>query len=426
MHRGITVSRILACIAILLFGMPLYAGTLRIGFACHDEAGTHRVFAESLFSYVADAVKATGLDSSFALATVRRTKETLRGKLLAERHASLAAKEGFVDAFPLGDPVVDPPETVEPAWIDLGLSDPLAKAVRSDDRIVLEYLFSVHALDMLASCSIEPFDAFVRVRLFLRSGPTDEAELLFDRIALPSVVSGLLDEARLALVTHLAKTAYGMVVMDTDAPNLTVSVDGKAVAPIQETLLLEPGTHVLQLDAYGHDPSTVSVVVESNAVQRISPDLVRSGQRPLLVTSTSRNAVISIPGEQERPLPFLWESVLVPFAIHARSNGMKEMTVQSSEEAQHLELSFEVPWMHQGSQVLRSQEAMYRSLGRTLLFGALTITIDTLAASISTNDEGMIAWQPLLLGAAGAMGVSLVDTALRLFAYYQKTKYSFP
>ena len=80
--------------------------------------------------------------------------------------------------------------------------------------------------------------------------------------------------------------------------------------------------------------------------------------------------------------------------------------------------------MDETGQVSRAQSQLYTSLGRTLLFGALAIIFDSVASSVAQQPQDLTAWQPFLLASGGALAVSAMDTGLRLFAYYQKTKYS--
>jgi hypothetical protein len=63
-------------------------------------------------------------------------------------------------------------------------------------------------------------------------------------------------------------------------------------------------------------------------------------------------------------------------------------------------------------------------LGRTLLFGAAAIIVDSISRSVASYTQDLAVWQPILLASVGALAVSSLDTGVRLFAYYQKTKYS--
>ncbi|MFA5468982.1 MAG: hypothetical protein WC224_08010, partial [Sphaerochaetaceae bacterium] len=60
------------------------------------------------------------------------------------------------------------------------------------------------------------------------------------------------------------------------------------------------------------------------------------------------------------------------------------------------------------------------ALAKSLILAASTILFDTLSHTF----QGEGAWQTLAWASVGAMAVSSYDAAYKLFAYYQKTKYS--
>lgn len=415
MRTGRTSLRILVWIMFLAIVLPLGAASLRIGFLSYDPALSGQRFSTQLLDLASRALDAHPVAAAH--------EQPMRLRIASERE--LERLRSQPDTLPGTE---SPSEEIELSidaveLVALQVSTDIAAKVIADDRIVSEYLLARNGLDMLLICAIEPFDEFLRTRLMvLRRGETTFTSL-FDRIAKPADLAGMLDQALLAISTLVHGRSLGLVSFGDMVPGLDVSVDGVRGSLVGDALLLAPGDYLLTFSAPGHEGSSRMVNSRPGAITIVNVDLPRVSGPPLLLTSRFPRAFVTIPAGPSGPLPLIWASQSAPFVIQAETGEGRPATVQVTRPTEHIELSFEVPWMDEHV-VGRYQRTLYGSLGRTLLLGAMAIVFESIESSLFSSGGGSGELQPLVLASLGAAGVSAVDTVLRLFAYYQKTKYS--
>lgn len=424
MRRGLFVSRLIACMILLLPCSAIAARQLEIGYALHDPQGLHGRFSEQLFFSAGQAVGELGHDTAFLSSMDSRVEEDARLDSLRSLHGSLDANDGLVDeSTDLPDPE-RPSMPIPTAWQAIEPLPAVASAIASEDRLVADYLIDRYGLDILLVLATERLDAFIRVRMLAYERAGIGCITFFDAIALPADLPDLRDEALLSLLGYLQGNPLGMVVLESGPPGLHVSLGGIPVRMLGTTVLLPPGSYVLALDAPGYLPAEVAVELGPNEILRKPITMTAHLGGPLLVSSAFHAATVLFSSGLSGTLPLVSDAQALPFALQASVEGMKVIRYQESEERKELRLEFDVPWMDAANQVSRAQDELYASLGRTLLMGALTIVIESLSQSVSALPEDRVWWQPFVLASGAGVAVSGVDTCLRLFAYYQKTKYS--
>lgn len=300
------------------------------------------------------------------------------------------------------------------------VQDETARALRQSDELVADFLMKREGLDVLLVCIFEPFQMLSRIRI--TEFRSDGSYLsVHEGLSLPQDSDTLRYPAVLDVISHYQEEELSLVVFDRSAPGLTIRLDGKLVEHTGNMLLLSPGEHTLEVSALGIETERVSISLQPNSIERVSLRLDEREGFALLVTSFSGTAQVSIPSYGSRQVPVIVESVKAPLVLYARDQGLTFQTLHITKPIEEITLSLQPQWMDPVQGTAREQRSMYASLGRSLLLGGLTILIDSLSRSVTSDPS---AWQPVILASAGACAVSLFDTGSRLFAYYQKTKYS--
>ena len=295
-----------------------------------------------------------------------------------------------------------------------------ADALRQSDALVADYLMKRDGLDVLLVCILEPFQMLSRLRIVeFRSDGSSLS--VHEGLSLPQDSDTLKYPALLDVVSHYLEEERSLAVFDRNAPGLTIRLDGTVVPHTRDMVLLPPGEHTLELSALGTKVEQVSLSLQPNSVERVSLRLEEATGFALLVNSFSGTAQVSIPFHGVSQVPVVADALQSPLVLHGREEGLLSQTLHIAEPIDEIVLSFQPQWMDPVQGTGREQRSMYASLGRSLLLGGLTILIDSLSRSVTSDPS---AWQPAILASAGACAVSLFDTGFRLFAYYQKTKYS--
>jgi hypothetical protein len=279
-------------------------------------------------------------------------------------------------------------------------------------------------LDVLLVCSIEPFDSFYRVRIDQYVGSESEHTRLFDAVAQPFEVYTLLPQVFLELLNYYSGTGIGLLHVSSTVPGISVAVDGKHVPLVDAFLPLSSGTYSITASAPGYADVSVIQRVENGVIGELPLSISRVDGPPVLIVSDSHVATISIPGGPTGMSPLVWNAQKTPFVLYAQEDGWRSLTMQFSEPVELIRVSHQPAWMDQTHGIGRTQSSLYGSLGRTLLFGAAAIIVDSISRSVASYTQDLAVWQPILLASVGALAVSSLDTGVRLFAYYQKTKYS--
>lgn len=416
---------------LFIFAMTILpaATPVRIGFVGIDKTRTSTNHIEKIFSLLAAQDDSDFFYEKYRALISNRIMRNQDLSNLTKRHETIEEADGNSEAFEQSKALVTPAEVNAQSsssvveWIQLDISSTLARALVIQDMTVSDYVLKSNQLDLLIICVIEPLDTLVRLRI--REFQSDGvSRILYEGIAVPSEVRTLVPEAIVTTISAYKRSSIGLLQLEQVSPGLTVAVDGEQVE-IQDTLLvLEEGTRNLVFSALGFKSRAITVEIQSESVQEVEIALSRIDGPPLLITSDSGMAEITIPYVLTKQVPVVWESQQYPFVLYAQEEGRRLLTVQHAQPVEEVNISLHPLWMVPVYGTAREQEAMYASLGRTMLLGGLTIILDSVSRSVASYTDDLRMWQPAILGAAGAMAVSLFDTGTRLFAYYQKTKYS--
>lgn len=421
MGRGGTRNLILVLV-LVLSGVPLYSQELRFGFLTVDHTGTQSNFGDRIARYVSFHLGDVLEPARFAyLGEQRITQEKLLQQLQST-HNALSTSDGYIVRKEQAE---EPDESsFSLVWETVTMAPPLSISASAGDPVVLDYIKNSLRLDVLLVCSIEPFDSLYRVRMDQYVGTGPEHARLFDALAQPFEVSELLPQVFLTLLDHYSGTGIGLVDFSSTVPGISVDVDGKHFPLVDTFLPLPGGTYSITASGPGYADVTGSQRVEAGSIVEFPLSTSEVEGPPVLVVGDSHLSEISIPGGPAGLSPLVWNAQKTPFVLYARQEGYRSLTMQFSEPVELVRISHQPVWMDQTHGIGRTQSALYGSLGRTLLFGAAAIIVDSISRSVASYTQDLVVWQPILLASVGALAVSSIDTGVRLFAYYQKTKYS--
>lgn len=422
------------CILLILFTVVttvLPAVTpVRIGLLGVDLTGTSSSHLQQIFSFVSSQDSGQFTYASYEALVENRLAKTRALDELVRNHRLIEESDG--DSLVVAErddsneeELLSQQESnnlVE--WIIIDESDPLRTALARKDGIVADYMMKAYKIDLLLVCVVEHFEPLLRLRIeeFRSDGIT---RLVYEDLVISSELATLKEPAMLAIMSAYRGSPIGMVHLNSTPPGLSVSVDGGEKQRVRDSLMvLSEGEHVLVFSAPGYEEKTQSVSVESGSVEKLKVELEKVEGPPVLITSDSGYTDITIPHVIDKQVPFIWESQHNPFVLYAIEDGKRLATYQFTEPIDEVNISLQPQWLDPVYGTARAQEDLYASLGRTLILGGLTIILDSVSRSVASYTNDLRMWQPAILGAAGAMAVSLFDTGAGLFAYYQKTKYS--
>lgn len=423
MGRGGTRNLILVLVLVLCSD-PLYSQELRFGFLTVDHTGTQSNFGDRIARYVSfhlGDVLETGRFSYLGEQRITREKQLQELQAL---HSALSTSDGYIEQTE-PDPIEEPDDSsFSVEWETITMEPPLSLSASSGDPVVLDYIKNSMRLDVLLICSIEPFNSLYRVRIDQYIGPGPEHTRLFDAVAQPFEVYALLPQVFLDLLDHYSGTGMGLVDFASTVPGISVAVDGKQFPLVDTFLPLPDGTYSITASAPGYADVSAIQRVEAGTIVEFPLSISQIDGPPVLVVSDSHLSTISIPGGPTGMSPLVWNAQKTPFVLYAEGEGQRSLTMQFSEPVEFVRIAPQPVWMDQTYGIGRNQSTLYGSLGRTLLFGAAAIIVDSISRSVASYTQDLVLWQPILLASVGALAVSSIDTGVRLFAYYQKTKYS--
>jgi hypothetical protein len=249
-------------------------------------------------------------------------------------------------------------------------------------------------------------------------------ENIFDRIALPQDSGSMLPLALLALAAEFKGMEVGAVSLQGMLPGEKTYIDDDPTPVTNDPIFLSVGTHRIHVEAYGYENLDIQVEIESDVLKQLPLSMVKKETPPMLITSPFGNTQIALSTQSPVDVPFKWEHQQIPLIYHAEKTGFLPIANQMDTQSEELVLEFSPAWMTTGLTLNRPKDMLYGSLGRSILMVGMTFLMETLAQSIGGSNGNDVAWQPVILFSQAATGVSLVDTILRLFAYYEKTQYS--
>lgn len=411
--------RLLVVVLLLTFSATLNAVSWEVGFIGVDRTGSSRDTLEEISALYKNYFTMLPVDEHVQSVVQTRLNRNQRTALLREAHQGLQAAGGVASTIEL------PPQTEEKfdsplsvTWHTVQSSVALADAVAAGDMIIGRYLALVNDLDELVVVSLDNLDTFTRLKVQRYLAQETEMELLFDRLASAEELDKLIIQSLFALAPRFFGREAGALAVSSSVPLTSVRLNGEAVAH-WDMIVVPVGSYELSASAFGYEDVQVRCEVHANEICVVEPVFIEKEGSPLLITSRFGQADITINGE-EHTLPFLLEQQKTPFVYEAKKEGYRTVVDHVSEGEKHLSISWRPVFLEPQTTILRAQEAFYHSLARTLLGGSLTIAIDSLGHAGSNLQS----WQPFVIAGAGVTAVSLADTIIRLFAYYQKTQYS--
>ena len=320
-----------------------------------------------------------------------------------------------VGPFEIEDPSIDAVQVVT-----LNVSDQIAAELRGGNSRIAEYLMRREQIDMLLVVSLIQQDSLVRLRVeaHQRDG---SVTMLHEDIALLQDSQQLLDTSELPVLHFFTSIPLSALTVAETLPGLRLSIDNRQVNRDTLPIIIPSGAYELRAEAPGMIAVTQTVYLEPGEVYTADITFMSALQFPLLVRSHSGLTEVSIPPAGGRTVPFVLPSQQLPTVLYATESGFQPQVMHITTKQDEVLFSLQPSWVNPIQGTAREQDALYASLGRTVLFTGLTILIDSLIRSAGADADLL---QPMMFAAAGATGVSLVDTSFRLFAYYRKTKYS--
>jgi len=417
-HRKIRI--LLLCF--LCVGALSGAKSLQFGWISVVEAPHARYFPPTLFEMIAAYGQTVEFSDHYEDLYKQRILQTEKKSFLEEKHRKIKQLDGVVPQIEMTPP--SPPLSDETSfdvvWQQIDVAPSLAQAITASDATVIDYILALHNLDYLFVCSINYFDAFLRVRMVTYHRFHYEGVVLYDGLTLPEELSKLKGEVFLASISSLSPQSLGLLHILNSIPGLALSADDREIAMYDRFLPLAEGMHDLSFTSQGFNPVEQEVFVQAGQIKTLALAMERISGPPLLVTSFTHTPEVTITQGPRGALPLIWPSQQTPFSLYGYQKGLLPTIRQYNSPLEHIELTLHPPWMHSAGAVARSQKSVYASFGRTLLLGATAIVLDALSRSLSTTTY----WQPLVWGALGGVVLSSIETGAQLFAYYQKTKYS--
>ncbi|MHC1693307.1 MAG: hypothetical protein AB9828_09815 [Sphaerochaetaceae bacterium] len=342
-----------------------------------------------------------------------------------EQHEAITGQEGDpVEIEPLEKPDLSYANPLPVIWSSIDVDGIPGSAVVEGRPGILEYLTHKNNLDQLVVCSVTSLEGFTH--MVVRNYHTDTMVLenIFDRITLPQDSDSMLPLALLALATEFKGMEVGAVSLQGMLPGKKTYIDDDPTPVTNDPIFLSIGTHRIHVEAYGYENLDIQVEIESDVLKQLPLSMVKEETPPMLITSPFGNTRITLSTQSPVDVPFKWEHQQIPLIYHAEKTGFLPIANQMDTQSEELVLEFSPAWMTTGLTLNRPKDLLYGSLGRSILMVGMTFLMETLAQSIGGSSGNDVAWQPVVLFSQAATGVSLVDTILRLFAYYEKTQYS--
>ncbi len=378
MGRGRTGNLILVLVLVLCSG-PLYSRQLRFGFLTVDHTGTQSNFGARIARYVSFHLGDVLDAGRFTYLGEQRIAREKRLQELHSTHNALSTSDGYIEQTEQ-DLSEEPDDLSFPVvWETITMEPPLSLSASSGDPVILDYIKSSMRLDVLLICSIEPFDSLYRVRIDQYVGPGPEHTRLFDAVAQPFEVYALLPQVFLGLLNHYSDTGIGPVDFTSTVPGISVAVDGKQFPLVDTYLPLPDGTYSITASAPGYADVSAIQQVEAGTIVEFPLSISEVDGPPILIVGDSHLATISIPGGPTGMSPLVWNAQKTPFVLYSQEEGWKPLTLQFPEPVEFVRISHQPVWMDQTYGIGRSQSAVYGSLGRTLLFGAVAIIVDSIS-----------------------------------------------
>ena len=409
---------LLLCGALMCGMQVLSAESVRIAVVdATTDSPVHPDQMRRYFTSLCDYLERYGELTSWTLSALQRIDDQRLQDYLLRVHTNLHASDGQIDELSSDDtpPTIDSIQVLQPA-----ISTALLTELASRDLRVADFLLRREQLDVLVVIHFAQRESLVRLHIdaYRRDG---SADVIFEDIALLQDVHTMLRDSMLPTVRFFSETPLAALTV-SDAPSgLRLSVDGHQFGSDALPLILPTGTHTVRAEAPGMQTLTQIISIDTDEVKTVE-FAFRSVERfPLLVTSDWKLTTVQAPSEEVHQVPIVLLSQQIPSVLHAYDGEGQMQVYHLTEKQDEVNLSWHPRWVNPVFGTARQQDAVYASLGRSMLLVGLTILSDSLIRSTGANSD---LWEPVLYVSGGAAGVSFIDTVFRLFAYYRKTKYS--
>ncbi len=407
------------CLAFMLATSLVGAETVQMGFMSVTFDGITSNFANQIFTSISQFVTEIPSSPQYLQRIGERKGKHEELTRLEKQHTVIKNSDGNVPQIESGPsfPSKEESQLLAVSWKSISTSPALRKKALSGDEIVLNYLVDLHRLDGLLICSIDRFDAFYRVRIIFHN---PNREVLYDGLTKPEELAQLKGDVFLAVSAALTDQELGLLYLTTPIPGTALFIDEQQRPSYDNFIPIQAGSYTISMVAPGFIKTEQDIGVDAGEIVALDLSMNRVEGPPLLITSSTHEPVVTIPHGPSGRTPLIWQAQTNPFVLYAYQEGMRPTIRQFYKPIEHIELTLQPTWMTGTKMIARSQKHVYASLGRTLILGAVTILVDSLSRSFSSNHL----WQPMVWGTLGAMTLSSLETGVQLFAYYQKTKYS--
>ncbi len=385
------------------------ASQLNVGFAFYDETNTYSNLEKQLFDNLTKSSKNIKIDAYFQKIKQNRY----------ERENSILARLGENEKL----------QTVEQIeglnYKKIELSEKMLQQVMAENLIVTQYIFEKNNIDIIVLLSISKLSDYLKVGLKSFEYRAKNSIKLFEQIALKEEIHKIVAPLNLSLNQYFSKQKLGLLTFNIPKGNYLIKLNDKEVSLIDNYMILEPNSYQLKISGPNIETIEENIEIENKKEVIFTKSIKAKKGKPLLVTSLEPNLKFQIVGEKESVVPSLLTNQNFPLAIVYEKENNLLYSLQQSHRTDQIRLDFTSVLKDSNETIAFYQNQFYTSLGKSLIFGALTLLVDFLSTSLISDNLQTNAWQPLLLVGSSLTALYTIESTFHLFAYYQKTKYSF-
>jgi hypothetical protein len=385
------------------------ASQLNVGFAFYDETNTYSNLEKQLFANLIESSKNIKIDTYFLKIKQNRF----------ERENSILVRLGEKEKLQ----TVKQIEGINYKKIEL--SEQMLEQVKAENLIVTQYIFEKNNIDIIVLLSISKLSDYLKVSLKSFEYRAKNSIKLFEQIALKGEINKIVAPLNLSLNQYFSKQKLGLLTFNIPKGNYLIKLNDKEVSLIDNYLILEPNFYQLKISGPNIETIEENIEIENKKEVIFTKSIKAKKGKPLLVTSLEPNLKFQIVGEKESVVPSLLTNQNLPLAIVYEKENNLLYSLQQSQRTDQIRLDFTSVFKDTNETIAFYQNQFYTSLGKSLIFGALTLLVDFLSTSLISDNLKTNAWQPLLLVGSSITALYTIESTFHLFAYYQKTKYSF-
>jgi len=385
------------------------ASQLNVGFVFYDETNTYSNLEKQLFANLIESSKNIKIDAYFQKIKQNRF----------ERENSILTRLGENEKLQ----TVEQIEGINYKKIELSVQ--MLEQVKAENLIVTQYIFEKNNIDIIVLLSISKLSDYLKVSLKSFEYRAKNSIKLFEQIALKGEINKIVAPLNLSLNQYFSKQKLGLLTFNIPKGNYLIKLNDKEVSLIDNYLILEPNFYQLKISGPNIETIEENIEIENKKEVIFTKSIKAKKGKPLLVTSLEPNLKFQIVGEKESVVPSLLTNQNLPLAIVYEKENNLLYSLQQSQRTDQIRLDFTSVFKDTNETIAFYQNQFYTSLGKSLIFGALTLLVDFLSTSLISDNLKTNAWQPLLLVGSSITALYTIESTFHLFAYYQKTKYSF-